>query len=198
MITIGITGNIGCGKSAVSGILEELGAIIIDADKISHKCLDDNKDLVIDNFKKLKFDIANDLVIDREKLSSIVFDNKEALDELCKILHPCVIDNIKSKLSEIKHSNPQALVAIDCPLLFEANLQDMFDYILVVSTFLNARIDRLTQKGFSKDEVIKIDKHQMFLESKLKEADFIVDNNKDLIHTKSEVKKILNEINQGG
>lgn len=196
MVVLGVTGNIGCGKSTVSGMFQNLGAIIIDADRISHDCLQEHRVLIENRLSKFGLSLKNSPVVDRKRISKIVFNNKNALDELCKVLHPCIVENIHIKLDKIKNVNPKAIVAIDCALLFEMGLEEIVDYILVVNTSLNVRISRLKEEGFNKEQVIKRDSLQLAQKDKVNRADFVIDNGNSLNVTEKQVRKVWNRLKQ--
>ncbi len=193
MIVLGVTGNIGSGKTTVSHIFEELGAKVIDVDDISHICLDRNKELVKKEFQE--FGLKNDYNFDRQNLARLVFENKDALKILCDILHPCIIKNVKEKLIQLDKINPNAVVIIDCALLFEIDFSIDIDYVLVVDASFNSRIKRLVTNGrFSEEDVKKREENQDLQIEKIRKADFVINNEKDISDTVSQVNRIWGKI----
>jgi len=166
---IGLTGNIGSGKSTVANMFKKLGATIIDADKIGHEILQNEcYEKVIQAFGK---QILNqDLSINREKLSNIVFSNPDKLKKLNSIMHPVMTNKIRNM---INNSN----TIIEAALLFEMKLNKFCNKIIVV-------------KRKTKDEHQHILKYQMPQELLLKKANFVIDNNSNLENTKKQVLEI--------
>ena len=128
MIVVGLTGNIGCGKSTVSNILKKLGVSIIDADIVSREILLDTKvlNLIFDTFGN---SIKNtDNTLNRKKLGDIVFNDEKELIKLNNITHPKIKENILNQIKNIKND----IVVIDAALLIEANYLDIVDKIILV------------------------------------------------------------------
>ena len=191
MKKIGITGNIASGKSVVENIIETLGYKVIDADKICHNALNNNEEIIA----KIKetfcgFNIVSDNKIDRKKLGEIVFNNIELKENLEKILHPFVKNEILKFFKENKEKN---LVFASAALLFEANMQDIFDKTILVTADNELRLKRLMQRNnFSKKEAISRLNAQNPQEEKIKLADFVIENNNSLDELKFNIEKILN------
>src|SRR5690554_3104871 len=128
---IGLTGGIASGKSTVSSYLEELGAIIIDADKIAKYTLKKGEKAfkgVIDYFGE---DILNrDGEINRSKLARIIFNDQKKRKILENITHPIIIKKINKKIEEYQESN--RIIILDAPLLFEVGLDKDVDQSCLV------------------------------------------------------------------
>ncbi|CAG1771080.1 partial dephospho-CoA kinase, partial [uncultured bacterium] len=124
---IGITGGISSGKSTVARMLASLGAEIIDADEMCHRLIlvNDVKNKIIERFGDVIRDIYGK--IDRSRLAEIVFQDKTCLDDLCNILHPIVIEQIRSKIAEIEKRGRRRAMVIDAALLEESGLSLMCD-----------------------------------------------------------------------
>jgi len=173
-IIIGITGSFGSGKTTVSGIFNSLGAEVIDADKIAHRLIEQGTKVykaVVKAFGKSI--LKKNGSIDRNRLSEIVFNDRNLLNKLNKIVHPGVIRQIKASLN---NSSKKVLV-LDAPLLIEAGLKDMVDSLIVVKAGQKVQIERLTKKSaFSKKEILRRIRAQMPLREKVRMADFVIDN----------------------
>jgi len=194
MKVVGVTGNIGCGKSTVSRLFQKfvVHIHILDADKIAHECLEKNKNFIKDKFNFL----SDNSLISKKELAEIVFNDKNLLDELCKVIHPCVIENICTDLERIKSLNSQILVVIDCPLLFEMNLEKIVDFVVVVTTSLDTRVFRLKGKGYTKEQIMKREECQLPLKSKVKKADFIINNDESLFYTQKQIKEVYKKLSK--
>ena len=118
---IGVTGSFGTGKTTIAAMFKELGAKVIDADKIVHSLVDRNM---------------------RKKLAKVVFKRKEYINKLCKIVHPFVIDKIRAVCKKYKNR----VVVIDAPLLIETGLHKKMDFIVVVKAKKSVQIKRVMKK----------------------------------------------------
>lgn len=200
MIVIGITGGFATGKTTVANFFSQLGAKIIDADKIAHNIIRRNspawREIVL-NFGKAV--LSKNKSIDRRKLASLVFGDKKALRKLCRITHPSIIDKIKKELSEIEKVNPQRVVVIDAPLLIEAGLNKIVDCLVVVDAIPAKQRQRtIAKRKLSRGEVNRRIKSQLPLEKKKKIADYVINNNDTLLKTKKQTEKIWRRINVQG
>ena len=191
MIVVGLTGNIGCGKSTVSNILKKLGVSIIDADIVSREILLDTKvlNLIFDTFGN---SIKNtDNTLNRKKLGDIVFNDEKELIKLNNITHPKIKENILNQIKNIKND----IVVIDAALLIEANYLDIVDKIILVVCDKSLQIKRILERDFfTKEEVIKRINSQMPQDKKREFANYIIDNSFSLYKLEDEVKKILVDI----
>lgn len=191
MIVVGLTGNIGCGKSTVSNILKKLGVSIMDADIVSREILLDTKvlNLIFDTFGN---SIKNtDNTLNRKKLGDIVFNDEKELIKLNNITHPKIKENILNQIKNIKND----IVVIDAALLIEANYLDIVDKIILVVCDESLQIKRILERDFfTKEEVIKRINSQMPQDKKREFANYIIDNSFSLYKLEDEVKKILVDI----
>lgn len=185
---IGITGSIACGKSTVSNYLSQNGFKVYDADKISFSLTQKpnicyNK--IIEHFGTSILDINGD--INRKKLGEIVFNNKKEKIVLESIIHPFVIKEIE----DIKDK----LCFVEVPLLFEANLEYLFDKIIVVSSSQEKQLERLMKRNnlTEKEAIIRINS-QIDIKAKEAKADYVIYNNDDLETMYKDIKSILKGI----
>ncbi|MBM4433036.1 MAG: dephospho-CoA kinase, partial [Chloroflexi bacterium] len=150
MKVIGLTGGIGSGKSIVAQFLAELGAVIIDADKVGHEVFKPGTEAwqeVVTTFGKQILNTKGE--IDRKKLSEIVFGNPELLSRLNKIMHPKMNEVVKAKLKEYQRQGVEVVV-LEAPLLIEAGWTSLADEVWAVVAPKSAVSKRLTEKGLSK------------------------------------------------
>jgi dephospho-CoA kinase len=175
---IGITGGISSGKSTAARMLASLGAELIDADEMCHRLIlvKDVKDKIIERFGSTIQD--NYGKIDRSRLAEIVFRDKTSLDDLCNILHPPVIEQIRTRIAEIEKRGRKKAIVIDAALLEESGLSLMCDFIIFINTgrdnrVMRSKICRHWQDG----ELERRERFQMNLEDKRKKADYVIDNN---------------------
>ena len=176
-IIIGIVGGIGSGKSTIARIFHQLGAEIIDADKLCHKLLSNKtvKDKIT-NIWPYVID-ANLGNISRAKLAKIAFSKKENIERLNKILHPVVIKQIKKRISGIKRKKKKDIVVIDAALLEESKLTSLCDTIVFVDTKVESRIERCKKgRDWDENEIIKREQYQIPVDVKERRAHFTINN----------------------
>ena len=172
---IGITGSIASGKTFVTDYLKELGYKIIDADEISRNLLKKNSEgyfKVIEVFSK---DILTDNEeIDRKKLAMMIFNNSINKKKLEEIVHPLVFEEIekyKEKYKEDKY------IFISMPLLFETGYQNKVDKVITVYIKKDIQVERLMKRDdIDKEYAITKISSQFDLEEKVKNSDYIIDN----------------------
>ncbi|WP_300357159.1 dephospho-CoA kinase [Fusobacterium sp.] len=189
---IGLTGGIASGKSTVSKILKELGAIIVDAD-IKAKEISEREDVVAEAKNIFGNDIIdNNGKIDRVKLKEIVFSNKEKLKELNNLIHPKVVNEFK-KIKE--SSNKNDIIIFDVPLLFETGMDKMCEKIILVFVDKDTQIKRMIERdNIDKKLAEKIINSQMSLEEKLKKSQIHIENNGTLEDLKKKAENIYREL----
>jgi len=187
---IGITGGISSGKSTVGRMLASLGAEYLDADEMCHRLflVQELKNKIVEKFGNTVQDIYGK--IDRSRLAEIVFQDKTCLDDLCSILHPIVIERIKSRINEIEKQGRRKAVVVDAALLEESDLSLICDFIIFVNTGRDHRLERSrVSRHWKEDELDKRERFQMALEDKKRKADYIVDNNFAVDNTFRQVKE---------
>ncbi|MGA2774558.1 MAG: dephospho-CoA kinase [Candidatus Omnitrophota bacterium] len=188
-LIIGITGNLGCGKSTVARLFRKSGAELIDADKLAHDAISLNGPC----YKKVVKVFGNAILtkgkrIDRRKLGKKVFEDKRLLLQLNRIIHPEVIRQIKFKIMESR----KQVVVLDVPLLIESGLDKIVDKVIVVKTDLRHQLIRIKNKlSLSESEVSKRLNFQLPLREKVRLADFVIDNNGTIGKTKKHFGDIL-------
>src|SRR5208283_3932837 len=154
MIVAGLTGNYGMGKSTVSRMFGELGAVTIDTDAIVSGLLKEAE--VINEIKKaLGQDIAEDNSINKKMLADIVFESPSLRISLEDILHPLVFSRIDEKLSELSRTCSEAVVVIEVPLLYERSYQNRFDRTITVYTTYETAVQNLLRKGVPEETALK-------------------------------------------
>jgi len=185
-----LTGGIASGKSTVSALMQLFGFRVIDADKIAHKVLDNSVSQIAKAFGE---EYIKDNRVDRKKLGSLIFANKDKRLELEAIVHP----QIKKKILE-EAQKQEALgkpYLIDIPLFFEREGVYNIDKVLVVYTSKETQLERLIKReGLSKKEALLRIEAQLPIDSKKERATYLIDNNKDLAHLQQECERVKEEI----
>lgn len=189
---IGLTGGIGSGKSSVSKLLRDTGYEVIDADVVAQSCLEKGTptyNQVIEEFGKSL--LSENETIDRIKLASLVFGNRDQLEKLEAIIHPAVQAEVIRKRKQLERSHVKAAF-YDVPLLFEKKLTDQFDFVVVVYCSEDQQIERVMQRNkFSKEQVLERIHNQMPLAEKKNLADYTIDNSKGLADLDNSVAEFL-------
>ena len=179
MLTIGLTGGIGSGKSTVAQILGEFGAPILDADKVAHTTYAPGApayDAVVAAFGA---DIvAPDRTIDRKKLGAVVFGSPERLNKLTSIVWPATFDSIRRKVAELRAGGAKLPIVVEAAILIEANWQPLFDEIWLVRASREQVIARIeSQRGLKPAETEARIRAQLSDEERAKHASLIIENN---------------------
>ncbi len=177
MILIGLTGNIASGKSEVARMLADRGATIIDADVLAREAVRPESQALRDIVKRWGKDILQqDGSLDREALRQIVFADQNELDALNRIVHPGVTRMRDREVARAKERGDPIVVCV-IPLLFERNLVDEFDAIVLVDAPRPLRLERLvTTRGLEETEAMNMIASQMPAELKRARADHCIDN----------------------
>ena len=176
--TIGLTGGIASGKSAISAIFEKNYCEVVDADIIAREVVKPHTkglDQLVDAFGK---DIlTTELTLDRSKLRKIVFNNKQKLEQINAILHPLIQQEI---IKQIKNVNSNYCIVV-IPLLCESNRYDWLDRILVVDVSVEIQKQRLLKRDAINDELAeKMIRSQCSREKRLELADDVIKNEASL------------------
>ncbi|MBI4377872.1 MAG: dephospho-CoA kinase [Nitrospinae bacterium] len=196
MLLIGLTGGIATGKSLVSKTLKELGAYIIDADKISREVVEPYTPAWTEIVEFFGRDVLNnDGKINRKKLGEIVFNDPVKKKRLEEIVHPVVIEEENRRIAEYKKINPDAIVVIDAALLIEAGGHLRVDTLIVVYSDRETQIKRLCERDeLSRGDAEKRIDSQMPLNEKIKGADFVINNSNSIENTLIQIKSIFNKL----
>ncbi len=194
MKKIAITGNIAAGKTTVENLISNLGYKVINADDICHALLQ-NDQKVIKTIKKTFCNhniLDKNFQIDRQKLGETIFSNQILRKNLENIIHPLVKIQIQNFFEKNKTED---LLFVSVPLLFESNMQNMFDKTILVCANEKTRLERIIKRNnYSKEHAIQRIKSQISQDEKIKLSDFIIDNNGNINNLQQTIKKILNEL----
>ena len=194
MAIIGLTGNFGMGKSTALQLFSQLGAFTFDVDDFVHDLLAIpaiiKRISAVLGKEVLIFNSAN-TTLNKKHVADIIFENPVKRNAIEKIIHPEVLKTIKIRASEILRERPSAIIVFEVPLLFEAGYEKIFDKTVVVYCKRDKAVKRLSQKGFSRHETIKRMRSQMAITDKKKLADYLIDNNKSIKETESQIRQIF-------
>lgn len=189
MIVIGLTGGIASGKSTVSEMLAELGARILNSDRLGHEVLRSRSAAAHDLVKTFGQGILQpDGEIDRSKLAAIVFGNASNLAQLNAIMHPPMYEEIKKKLERWQAEGVKVAV-IEAAVLLEAHWESAVDQVWVTVASEETVLGRLKNKGFSEAGARARISSQMSNEERIRRADVVIDTDCSLSELRTRVKQ---------
>ncbi len=188
MKRIGLTGNLGCGKSTVARMFKDLGAIVVDADEIIRGFYRKGSDI----FDKLVDLLGKDVLdkegnIDRKKVADKVFRDEKLLRKLEEITHGefyNVLKNIESRCAR------DDIVIVEASLIYEKGTEDNYDKVVVVYSPLETCRERALRRGITLEDFERRIKFQIDIEEKRRRADYVIDNSGDIENTRKQVKKL--------
>lgn len=180
MITIGLTGGIGCGKSYVCHIMELLGAEVYNADREAKYIMINDKELITrikEYFGESTYNSDGEL--NSEYLASIIFSDDTKREKLNSLVHPALLRHFK----DFVHQSKKEIVVIEAAILIESGFYKEVDKVIIVSAETNLRLERTIQRDKTTiEQVSRRMEAQMDDQERLLYADFIIYNNqKDLI-----------------
>ena len=188
---IGLTGGIGSGKSAAASFFMDLGINVLDADHVSRDALEINSpgyELFINVFGSSYLDKNN--LIDRAKLRSTIFTNKDKKLQLENIIHPIVKESILDFIKKSK--SPYTIIMV--PLIFETNTANNYSRILIIDCDIDTQISRTTHRDAQNtSEVMNIINKQASREERLSIADDIILNSSSLDSLREQVLTLHNK-----
>lgn len=198
MLLVGLTGGIASGKSIVTGVLRNLGAHIIDADKIVHDLLSNGQDThreVVEHFGAAI--VASDGTVDRRKLGEIVFHDPDERAWLNQCIHPRVFEAYQHQLKHIAERNPRAIVVMDAALLIETGYHKRMDRLIVVYAREQDQLQRLmARNGFSEEQALARIRSQMPLEEKRTFAHHVIDNSGTREETERQAREVFEKLKE--
>jgi dephospho-CoA kinase len=175
MLKIGITGGIGSGKTTICKVFQLLGIPVYYADEEAKKLLNINDEVKKNIVKTFGNEVINNEgLIDKKKLASLVFNNKENLEKLNKIVHPAVGKHFENWLKENQSAK---YILEEAAILFESNAYKKLDKIITVTAPMELKIFRAMQRDQTDRATIEQRiKHQISDEEKIKKSHFIIHN----------------------
>jgi dephospho-CoA kinase len=195
---IGLTGGIGAGKSTVTQMLEELGAAVIDADKVGHQIY--LPDLpawreIVDTFGA---EVLNaDRAINRQALGKLVFANPQALHMLNRIVHPKMFDRMLELIAELRARGSMKAIVVEAAVLIEANWMPLVDQVWVVVASEAVVVDRLAkQRHLTPEQVRTRIAAQLANDERLKYAHVVIRNDGSLDEVRDAVQQAWDQLSQ--
>ncbi|MFH1097898.1 MAG: dephospho-CoA kinase [Candidatus Desantisbacteria bacterium] len=189
---IGLTGSIGTGKTTAANLFKELGAAIIDVDEIARWIVKPQMLAWQEIINAFGDNVQNpDLTINRQYLGELIFNDMASREMLNQITHPLILEEIDKQIQEQNNK----IVIIDAPLLIEAGVHLIVNKIIVVIASRDTQIKRLKLRNFLSDLQIEARLNsQLPLENKIEKADYIINNNGNILETIRQIKRIWEEL----
>jgi len=199
MLIIGITGNFGTGKTTVSKMLAELGAVTISADELGHEFLQPNTQTYTKILAAFgKSILKPDGEIDRSKLGRLVFADAAALKKLNQIMHPRIYEIVRQKITEESQKSGVQVVVIEAALLIEAGWIPLLDQLWVTIAPEATIVRRLkSSRGLSEEQVLARLHTQMPQEEKAKQANVVIDTDCPIDELRSKVSELWHRLPVG-
>lgn len=198
MFTIGLTGGIGSGKSTVAGVLNDLGAKLVDADRVGwevYRTGTGGYRSVVDEFGEEV--VGPDGEIDRKRLGSIVFGDPARMEALTGIVWPLIAGAVADRIGEEAARGTLVLV-VEAAVLFEAGWENLFDEIWVVTAREEMAVERLISRdGVTAESVLARVAAQIPDEERVRRADAVIDNGGDLTGLRRSVESVWRERTTG-
>lgn len=191
-LVIGLTGNIACGKSVIGDLLRERGIEVIDSDDIVHE--------IYEHDHKVREAVLKEFgTLDRKEIAKQVFGDSKEAKERRKILEEIVHPAVDQRLREwVRHNKEKEILVNLVPLVFEAELESRYNYIITVVASEELQIQRLKKRNpsLSEEEILKRIRSQMPQSSKAAKSDFVIENSGSLEDLEEQVDDILSKIRE--
>lgn len=191
--TFGLTGGVASGKSTVAAMFAELGAKVVEADRLGHELIRPPHLAYQEIVRHFGFEILDPQgEIDRKRLGAIVFSEPEKLSVLNSIVHPRVIERVEQLATAYRLQDPRALVLVEAALHYEAGIAGRFAKMIVAWCRPEQQLERLIAKtALSREEAERRIAAQMPAEEKRRRADYVIDCSGTLEETRAQVGELF-------
>jgi dephospho-CoA kinase len=205
MLRVGLTGGIASGKSVVGEMFVQLGAELIEADRIAHELMQPGQAVYAEVVRKFGLEILDpDGTVNRPRLAEAAFGRpgdktKSRIQELNSIVHPAVLTRQERWMDEVGAQNPNAIAIVEAALLLEAGARKQFKRIVVVTCKNEQRVERVAARlkidlEKARGEVARRMAAQWPDEKKIAAADYMIDNSGSLDATQAQVREIFRKL----
>ncbi|MDD7183207.1 dephospho-CoA kinase [Peptostreptococcus porci] len=193
MLVLGLTGNIGCGKSTVSSRFKEFGIDVIDADLLTREIYKHSD--VIEELREVFPDairiVGNQMIVDRKTLGKLVFDDSKKLKQLNSITHKKINELIDNRIE----TSCSDVVVVDAALLFETGMQGKFDKVITVYCDERVQLERVIQRdNLSCEDAKKRIDSQLSQNVKVSKSDFSIDNSGGIDELNKSIENLMEQI----
>ena len=196
MLRVGLTGGIASGKSTVARIFQELGAHVLDADRIAREIVPPDSPALARIARAFgKEMLRPDGTLDRAALGTLVFADAGKRRVLEGILHPLILAEIGRRIDELERSDPRGMVIVEAALILELERQAEFDTLVVVWADEEQQRRRMIQRdNLSAEEADRRLEAQMPLSEKRGRAQFVIDNSGDQASCRADAERVYGEL----
>ncbi len=195
-LVIAVTGGMGCGQTTVCNFLQQMGVRVINADLEAKREIENNEEIK----KQLRQEFGSRAFyrngrLNRKYLAQVVFSDATKTETLNRIVHPQMVTRVIEQIERARESRKYKIIAVDAALIYEINLENMFDAVVVVTARMKQRIERLQARdNMSEKEIIDRINRQIPIEDKKKWADFVVNNYGDLEALQQNTRKLYQQL----
>ncbi|MCS6816009.1 MAG: dephospho-CoA kinase [Blastocatellia bacterium] len=199
MMKVALTGSIAVGKSTVLALFRELGCHTMEADEIAHEVMQPCRPAYHDVVRAFGPEIlAEDGTIHRGRLGAIVFRDSARREQLNRLVHPHVLEEIERRIAELERKDPSGILIVAAALVIEAGAHRRFDRTIVVYCDEEEQIARLRRReGISREEALARIRAQLPSSEKRRYADFEIDTSGPLEQTRAQVEAIYRHLRAG-
>ena len=193
MPVIGLTGGIATGKSTVGSLLEERGALLFSADEVARSVTLPGSPIITEIERAFgpRY-IAADGSLDRGALGALVFSDADARRKLEAITHPAILAELRRRIAEARAGQPDRLIVVEVPLLFEAGVQSWFDAVVTVVASPEVQRARLISRShLAPEEADARIASQMPLSEKAARSQFVLQNDGEMTALESAVDRLV-------
>ena len=208
MLKVGLTGGIAAGKSAVGEMFVALGAHLVQADRIAHAMMQPGEAVYNEVVRHFGREILNpDLSVNRARLAELAFgppdtsvgERASRVEELNRIVHPAVVRSQDEWMDEMGRQDPHAVAIVEAALILEAGAKNRFHRLIVVTCKAEQRAERFAARQkidleAARKEVARRMAAQLSDETKIKAADFVIDNSGTLESTREQVRAVWQKL----
>ena len=193
MKIIGIVGGIASGKTSAAQIFEQFGAVVLSADEIGHRVLQEAgiRQTAAKRWGSKILDSSGQ--IDRKHLAAIVFENEEDLVFLEKLTHERIRNQISVALQHLAR-NHTAFVILDAPLLLEAGWESLCDVIVFIESSLENRKKRAAERGWTPEEIARRESRQLSLQKKRASTSYTIHNDGSTDELEEEIFRVWDSL----
>ncbi len=191
---IGLTGQSGAGKSTVSKILSENGLPVIDADAVSRDVSCDEH--FLSEAAAVYPDCVNAFGLDRRRLASVVFNDRNKLKEYTAIIYPYITKRVFDKMLSLKNEG-SSIIVLDAPTLFESGLNDICSLVVSVIAPMELKLKRILERDSIPVEAVYSRLSSQNTEQFFKShSDYVINNSSDIAELESKVRNIIGRIKE--
>ncbi|MBI5476317.1 MAG: dephospho-CoA kinase [Ignavibacteriales bacterium] len=193
-LAVGVTGGIGSGKSKVCQFFSSLGAIYLQADRIAQMVMESDPEVI----RKVKLLLGSEAYLsngslNKSLIASKIFSNHDEKKQIDGAVHPAVLKLIAKEITDAKNEKTSPLILVEAALIFEANSESMYDYVIVVDAPKKTRVRWLHKRdGSDTTEIISKMKSQLSDKEKLSRADFVIKNSGTISQLEDQSRFIFN------